>query len=464
MVAGLLALPALAVRAVADPSPWLHLKVGAFLAAGHRFGSPDPWAPFASTPYVPTQWLPSVVTWWAYDRFGLAVVVWERAAGIGVLSLVLLLWAMRIARPALAAGATVVAVYAAWPGLTERPQLIGFLLLVPVLVAWWRTGHDLRPRWWLVPLTWVAACTHGVFAIGIALGVVVVAGLVLERRTTLAQARRLLALLAACVVAAGLTPLGPSLLLTPFTVSEQGRQFVAEWLPSSVRSPHVLAVLALLAVSWWCWARADARPPLWMALLSGCAFVLAMSMQRTVPVAAFVALPLALFAVESTSAERTGWVGPDGATPGFGAHRPPRRLVVALVVATALGAALAVPVSVAHADTVEGVPTDLQTALRPLPAGTRIIAPADLTGWLFCAAPQLRPVEDIRVETYSPAHVRDYIGAMAAEPGWDRFVSRTGATTALLADDSPLAAALTEGAGWRTIAAGDGHLLLEAPR
>src|SRR5689334_745259 len=206
-----LALPALSARTIADPSPWLHLRVGAFLADGHRFGSPDPWAPFATTAYVPTQWLPSVVTSWAYDRFGLAVVVWERAAGIGVLALVLLLWASRVARPVLAVGATAIAVYAAWPGLTERPQLLGFVLLVPVLVAWWETGHDLRPRWWLVPLTWLAACVHGVFATGVVLGGVVVAGLVLERRTTLPQARRLLALLAACVVAAGLTPLGPRL-------------------------------------------------------------------------------------------------------------------------------------------------------------------------------------------------------------------------------------------------------------
>jgi hypothetical protein len=157
-------------------------------------------------------------------------------------------------------------------------------------------------------------------------------------------------------------------------------------------------------------------------------------------------------------------VGQHGAAPELVTRGAPRRLVALLLAATVVGGLVAVPVAAARSGSVKGVPTDLQADLRSLPAGTRVIAPADLTGWLFWTAPQLRPVEDIRIETYSPAHVRGYIGAMAAEPGWDRFVSRTGATTALLATDSPLAAALTEGSGWRTLSAADDHVLLEAPR
>src|SRR5674476_1346929 len=49
------------VRPVSDPSPWLHLKIGAFLLNGGRFGVPDPWAPFASRVYVPTEWLPAIL-------------------------------------------------------------------------------------------------------------------------------------------------------------------------------------------------------------------------------------------------------------------------------------------------------------------------------------------------------------------------------------------------------------------
>jgi len=59
------------VRPVSDPSPWLHLKVGAFLLDGGRFGLPDPWAPFATRVYVPTEWLPAVVGQETYQAFGL---------------------------------------------------------------------------------------------------------------------------------------------------------------------------------------------------------------------------------------------------------------------------------------------------------------------------------------------------------------------------------------------------------
>jgi hypothetical protein len=62
---GLAAL-ALTIRAISDPSPWLHLKVGQFLLDGHRFGTPDPFAPFAGR-YEPTQWLPSIATAALYD-------------------------------------------------------------------------------------------------------------------------------------------------------------------------------------------------------------------------------------------------------------------------------------------------------------------------------------------------------------------------------------------------------------
>ena len=92
-------LPLLTVRSVADPSPWLHLKVGEFLRDGGRFGSPDPWAPFAAHRYVPTQWLPSVVVAQGYDLFGLPAVLWAR--GVAVVALVVaLLWLTRtVSRP-----------------------------------------------------------------------------------------------------------------------------------------------------------------------------------------------------------------------------------------------------------------------------------------------------------------------------------------------------------------------------
>ncbi|KRE57172.1 hypothetical protein [Phycicoccus sp. Soil748] len=456
----LAALPVLAVRPVSDPSPWLHLKVGAFLAGGGRFALPDPWAPLASHAYVPTQWLPSVVTVWLYPHLGAPLVAWERAAAIGVLALALLLWAHTLARPWVAAATTAVAVFAAWPSLTERPQLAGFVLLVPVLAAWWRTAQDHQARWWLVPLTWLAACVHGIWATGAAVGGIVALCVIVSGSVGRQVALRLVGLLAACAAAAALTPIGPRLLLTPFAVSGQGRQFVQEWMPSSVRSPHVLAALALLAVAWLCWVALGRRMPGWHVVLVVVGCALALTMERTVAVAAFVAVPLTATAVEAALRSREG--APRDALPRRG--RVLSRTTAAWAAATLVGMVVAGPVAAARADTPVGVPLGLTSRLTALPADTTVLVDGDTSGWLMYAAPQLRPVYDLRVESYSAHQVKDFIGAMSADPGWDAYVRERGVTVALVPSDSPVRAALVEQDRWRELGRDHGHVLLEAPR
>src|ERR1035437_2017270 len=178
----------LGVRPVSDPSPWLHLKVGAFLLDGGRFGLPDPWAPFATRTYLPTEWLPAIVGQETYQAFGLPGLAWLRCAGIlGLLSA--LMWsARRSAGTATSAVVAVVALVGAYNDLTERPQWVSLVFLAITVGAWWRTGLDLKPRWWLVPMAWLWACCHGLWIVGIAFGLVCIAGLLLDRRLTPAAA------------------------------------------------------------------------------------------------------------------------------------------------------------------------------------------------------------------------------------------------------------------------------------
>ena len=150
---------AMGVRPVSDPSPWLHLKIGAFLLDGGRFGSPDPWASFASRVYVPTEWLSAILGQETYQAFGLPGIAWMRCAGIlGLLSA--LVWSARRSTDSTTAVVVAfVALVGAYNGLTERPQLLGLVFLAVAVGAWWRTALDLRPRWWLVPMTWLWAST-----------------------------------------------------------------------------------------------------------------------------------------------------------------------------------------------------------------------------------------------------------------------------------------------------------------
>jgi len=199
----------LGVRAVSDPSPWLHLKVGAFLLNGGHFGLPDPWAPFATRTYIPTEWLPAIVGQDTYQAFGLPGIAWLRCAGILSLLSALIWSARRSASTTTAVVISLVALVGAYQGLTERPQLVGLVFLAIAVGAWWRSALDLKPRWWLVPMTWLWACCHGLWIVGIAMGLVCIAGLLLDSRLTRATTSRLLAIPMLSLAAGDLARPGP---------------------------------------------------------------------------------------------------------------------------------------------------------------------------------------------------------------------------------------------------------------
>ena len=78
-------------------------------------------------------------------------------------------------------------------------------------------------------MTWLWASIHGLWSVGIAVGLVILIGLLLDRRLTRATAPRLLAVLILSFAAAGITPVGPRLLLSPLAVGKNASAFVGEW-------------------------------------------------------------------------------------------------------------------------------------------------------------------------------------------------------------------------------------------
>src|SRR5665647_2702554 len=436
----------LGVRPVSDPSPWLHLKVGAFLLDGGRFGLPDPWAPFATTTYLPTEWLPAIVGQETYQAFGLPGIAWLRCAGILGLLCALMWSTRRSASMATAALVCLIALIGAYEGLTERPQLVSFVFLAVAVGAWWRSGLDLKPRWWLVPMTWLWACCHGLWIVGIAVGLVCIAGLLLDRRLTRAATTRLLAIPVLSLAAAGLTPLGPRLLFSPLSVGTNTNEFVGEWQPTSVHNPFAVVTLAMFGLVILSWVRRRRQPPWWQIglLLTGVAATLAAT--RTIAVGAVIAAPLLAQEIQLYRGR------PVGATT-----RRSRSACTALILTALVAAA---PLSAARAQSAVAVPNQLKPQLSLIPPGTVVLAEGDINGWLFWAEPQVRPVLDPRIEIYSPAHVRAFVSAMAAAPGWRQFVDRTGARYALVLIGSPIATALVERAGWSQIGQDAGFVLL----
>jgi hypothetical protein len=182
---------------------------------------------------------------------------------------------------------------------------------------------------------------------------------------------------------------------------------------------------------------------------------LTLAMRRTVPVAAFVLAPM--LAAAGSGLERLP--APDG---GHDSRSAVRRELAALSAAGLVAALVAVPLAAAAGRKPPAdVPSGVTTSLRALPDGTRIVATGDVTGWILHATPNLRLIFDLRIESYNPEHVKAFIDAMDAKPGWDDFVTRTGATAAVLLESSPLAVALEEQDDWRTVARDGTYILLE---
>ena len=439
----------LGVRAISDPSPWLHLRIGQFLLDGGRFGLPDPWAPFAAKPFVLTEWLPAIVGYLTYHQFGAPGIAWLRCAGI-LAFLTAMVWTNRqVTGGAIAVVVALAALLGAYDGLTERPQMLSLVFLAITLGAWWRTTSDLHARWWLVPLTWLWAMSHGLWPIGIGLGILMALGLLLDRRVNFRQSLQLLLVPLASVVAAGLTPIGPKLLIAPFTVGSNARSFVGEWQSPTIGQPVTLITLTLIGLVMLAWIRSSRKPQWWQLGLLAASLVSCLFMARTVAVAAVLVSPLVAQEVQRHIGSKRSSL-----------TRRARVAWLALVVAASVAA---MPLAAAVAQNPVGVPERLSNQLNDLPKGTIVVATGDITGWLLWTAPDLRPVEDLRVEIFSRERVQEFVETMQAGPRWREFIDQSHVTAALLLSDSPLAIALQERTGWRAAGSDAGYVLLRKP-
>ena len=439
----------LGIRPVSDPDVWWHLKTGAYVLSGGSFNGPDPWVPFSSRPFVLTQWLPEVVAQQGYSLFGLPAVAWLRC--VAMLALIsALVWAARqAADPVPAIMAALAGLIGTGGSLSERPQLVSFVLLAVTVGAWWKTAGDLRPRWWLAPLTLLWASSHGLWGVGVIVGLVVIAGLALDRRLDRRTALRLLAVPAFSVVAAALTPVGPRLLLTPFEVSSNAAKFVQEWQPTDPRNFFAAVTLAMIALALLPWIRGAAVRPWWQIALAGTAVVCTLAMFRTVPIGSIIAAPLLASALQEQR--------------GSAATRLSRRGTSAWIGLAVAGAIVAVPIAAVVAQRPAGWPEGLRPQLAAIPARTVVLNDFAAGGWLLWAEPQLTPVIDLRSEIYAMDYIRDYRRTEQVRAGWRAFLDRTHPEYALLKAKAPLSAALQEQLNWTTIGKDANYILLKAP-
>jgi hypothetical protein len=437
------------VRAISDPDAFWHLRLGQdILEARSVSAVTAPWSSISSQPWVPTQWLTEAVLAVAEDVGGLPAVAWVFTAALLVLVLLVHRSARYLSDAVPAAFTTGLTILAMSASLSPRPHMATYILLCVTVLAWLRTSDDLRPRWWLVPLTWVWAMSHGMWFVGPVVGVAVLGGLILDRRLDRLAGLRLAAVPLGSVVVAALTPVGPTLLQAPFAVAGIGA-FITEWQPPSFREPGPAVAALMVAAVVVSWSRSTRRVP-WAEvalLLLAAAWVLLAA--RTVALGALIVSPL----VARSLHEAIGRIRRDPS--------PAETLSLGgVAVAIACVAALVVPQT---ASDPANVPTGLDAELERLPPGAVVFNDYKLGGWLRWHHPTLEPVVDGMTEAYSVEHLRDFGRVQAVGADWQTTLGGWEPSAALVPARSPIATALTEQASWRQIGEDDGYVLLTPP-
>ena len=169
---------------IGDPDTFWHIRAGDDLLENWRFAGPDPWSPFTANTWVLHEWVPELALSLANRVDGLTGVAWAWYMGTVLVALAFYASCRSQGRIVLSVIATVLALLGAAASLTPRPQLVSIALVAVVTAAWLSSARDGRARWWLVPMTWVWACSHGMWFVSPLVGGAVVLGLLLNRDRT----------------------------------------------------------------------------------------------------------------------------------------------------------------------------------------------------------------------------------------------------------------------------------------
>ena len=433
-----------AARPLVNQDTYFHLRFGHELLGGWSVRDPGSVSTFATADWVPTQWLSQVTMAAVEDRAGLAGVAWLSGLLLVALALTLYAVARRWSEPLVAAPVAALALLGSSSGLSARPQVVSYLLVAVTVAAWLGAARSARAPWWLVPLTWVWACCHGMWPLGPAIGAVAVtAALARGERRAAARGAGVVLLSG---VAAVLTPVGPRLVGAVVAVGDR-RQFFDEWGAPDWTDPRLLGVLALLLAAAAGQVRRG-RPdplPLGLLVLAGAG---AATSARTVPVAAAILVPLAAAALQRLlRADRPAWTRPEQVVVVGGAV-----LALAVLAAVVPRTAADPPARPAWAD----------PALAALPPGTPVLDDWDLGGWLMWRHPDLDPVMHGYGDTFTTAELHRNTTILATRPGWAELVRDLDVSYALVRPGTRLARGLLD-EGWRPLHTSSDLALLAAP-
>lgn len=426
----------------AGSDTWLHLRLGREFMSGWPLGRPGHLGKFDTGTWYPTQWLSQIAMAWVDSAFGLGGVIWLAGFFVLLLPVVLYLIGRSYAAPLPAVLGACLATAAAAPGLSARPQIVSYLLIAVVTATWVATARDSKPRYWLILVAWVWVPLHGMWLVGIFIGVAAVVGMTLARP----REWRTLAPLAAIPLLSGavamLTPLGVNVFRGVTGVGERNEQ-LTEWQPPDITSPSSLFLGLMIMVVLVTSLRSG--PVDWPTIMIlGLAMVWGLYSARTVMVGAVMVVPL--------FAQALSRLVPDVGRPGR------RELgTVAAILLVSSGALAVVAVQRADTPVVAGW---VERRLDAMPEGTKVLNDWALGHYTLWAHPQVDVVMHGYVDAFTTQELERNIDIVRLEPNWDDQVADLAVDYAFVDPDSALGYALQNQLGWTKVEGDDEYVLL----
>lgn len=461
----------IAARQILDPDFWWHLKTGQYLVETRSIPHTDIFSSaFAGKEWITHEWLSEVFIYAVYRVLGLGGLLVTFALLITAgFAIAYRRCAQHAAHPYVAGAALVLGALAAAPTWGVRPQVFTFLLASIFLSVLhdFQSNPARRSIWWLIPLLALWVNLHAGFAAGIALIVLMIAGLSLDGlitnrdsvRVLWRRLRPLCLVLLGCVAAVPANPSGARMYLYPFeTLTSQAMmKYIDEWHSPDFHElmfqPLALLILAVFA------ALALSRKRIALSsllLLTATAFG-ALRSGRNVPFFVLVAMPIfAEHCWDWLTAQRWGqWLtAPEKREVGANATLKIALNVLLLVAAPLVLAGMRVQRNIATQPAAEAreFPAAAVDYLRAHNSPQPIYNEYGWGGYLIWKLyPDYRVYIDGRADVYGDAFIEEFLATEAGQSNWQTPLEKHGVRTVLIKPDTALASLLRQERGWQNV-------------
>lgn len=446
---GLLALTA---RPATDPDLWWHLRTGQWMVENRQIPHSDPFSFTRSgAPWTAHEWLSELLLFGIWRSTGWAGLIIFSSI-VTTAGFMLLFWRCA-APPHWAAAATVLGALASAPTWGVRPQMFTFVLASLWL---WLLERGEEAPWllaWLLPVFLLWLNLHAGFALGPALLIAYLLGLVWETaagetewRLVRPHAFKLLLTLGICLVLVPLNPNGGELYKYPLDILRSGemRAFISEWHSPDFHQPGYLPLLLLILGVLVAFAVRPIHPrrSALIALLG--TFLAALDAVRHIPIFVLLAVPVIATGFQSRPLRIT-----------FETPKPNRIKLAAIGLVMALMALFAGIewAKLIHAQSsieVRMYPVKAVDRLASLRDRERVFAHYDWGGYLIWKLyPSSKVFVDGRADLYGADLLRQFRAVIELRPGWRQILDSWDIKTVLVPSSSAAAEGLTLDPAWR---------------